>query len=83
MITVIKETIRTEKKEIGADEIIKMLRDGASIEVKSMEIRGWNVTPHDENRAVITEVIDGAKNTIILDIQDLVKLVKECVHIDL
>jgi hypothetical protein len=65
------------EKEIGTEEIIKMLRNGATIEIKNVKITGWNVPPHNEKRAVVTEVKNGVKNEVTLEMRDLVKIIKE------
>jgi hypothetical protein len=65
------------EKEIGTEEIIKMLRNGATVEIKNVKITGWNVKPHNEKRAVVTEVKNGVKNEVTLEMRDLVKIIKE------
>lgn len=65
------------EKEIGTEEIIKMLRNGATVEIKNVKITGWNVPPHNEKRAVVTEVKNGVKNEVTLEMRDLVKIIKE------
>ena len=63
--------------EIGTEEIIKMLRNGATVEIVVKKITGWNVPPHNEKRAVVTEVKNGVKNEVTLEMRDLVKIIKE------
>jgi hypothetical protein len=65
------------EKEIGTEEIIKMLRNGATVEIKDVKITGWNVKPHNEKRAVVTEVKNEVKNEVTLEMRDLVKIIKE------
>ena len=65
------------EKEIGTEEIIKMLRNGATVEIKNVKITGWNVPPHNEKRAVVTEVKNEVKNEVTLEMRDLVKIIKE------
>lgn len=72
-----KRTTQVEEKEIGTEDIIKMLRDGATVEIKDVQITGWNVAPHDEERAVVTEVKNKVKNEVTLEMRDLVKIIKE------
>jgi hypothetical protein len=65
------------EKEIGTEEIIKMLRNGATVEIKNVKITGWNVPPHNEKRAVVTEVKNEVKNEVTLEMRDLVKIIQE------
>lgn len=74
-----KRTTKVEENEIGTEEIIEMLRHEAMVEVKDVTITDWNVTPHDEERTVVTEVKNGITNEIVLEMKDLVKIIKELV----
>lgn len=65
------------EKEIGTEEIIKMLRNGATVEIADIKITGWNVKPHNEKRAVVTEVKNEVKNEVTLEMRDLVEIIKE------
>ena len=54
-----------------------MLRNGARVEIKDVKITGWNVKPHYEKRAVVTEVKNEVKNEVTLEMRDLVEIIKE------
>ena len=66
-----------EEKEIGTEDLVKMLRNGATVNIKNVKITGWNVPPHNEKRAVVTEVKNEVKNEVTLEMRDLVKIIKE------
>ena len=39
------------EKEIGTEDLVKMLRNGARVEIKDVKITGWNVKPHYEKKS--------------------------------
>ena len=65
------------EKEIGTEDLVKMLRNGATIEIKDVKITGWNVKPRYEKRALVTEVRNEVKNEVTLEMRDLVEIIKE------
>jgi|CZCB01.1.fsa_nt_gi hypothetical protein len=72
-----QRTTQVEEKELGTEDLVKMLRNGATVEIKDVKITGWNVKPHYEKRAVVTEVKNEVKNEVTLEMRDLVKIIKE------